>query len=69
MIQSLRVVKSTAEIDLMRQSCTVACQAIAFAMRASHACIGESELYARVDFECRMRSAQYLAYIPVVAGQ
>ena len=28
----------------------------------------EHDLYAKVDFECRIRGAQFLAYVPVVAG-
>lgn len=30
--------------------------------------ISEHEIYARVDYECRMRGANYLAYPPVIAG-
>lgn len=30
--------------------------------------VNESQLYAKVDFESRMRSAEFLAYPPVIAG-
>lgn len=30
--------------------------------------LGESQLFAKVDYECRARGAEFLAYPPVVAG-
>lgn len=30
--------------------------------------ISEHQLFAKIDYECRMRGAEYLAYPPVVAG-
>lgn len=30
--------------------------------------VSEHQLYAKLDYECRMRGAQMLAYVPVVAG-
>lgn len=30
--------------------------------------LGENQLFAKVDFECRIRGAEFLAYPPVVAG-
>lgn len=30
--------------------------------------MSEHQIYAKVDYECRMRGAEYLAYPPVVAG-
>lgn len=30
--------------------------------------ISESQLFAKVDYECRLRGAEFLAYPPVVAG-
>lgn len=30
--------------------------------------ISESHLYAKFDYECRIRGAEYLAYPPVIAG-
>lgn len=29
---------------------------------------GENQIYAKFDYECRMRGAQMMAYVPVVAG-
>lgn len=31
--------------------------------------VNEAHLWAKMDFECRLRGAQYLAYPPVVAGK
>lgn len=31
--------------------------------------IPEAHLYAKMDFECRINGAEYLAYPPVVAGK
>ncbi len=31
--------------------------------------INESHLFAKMDFECRLNGAEYLAYPPVVAGE
>ena len=31
--------------------------------------IPEASLYAKMDFECRIRGAEFLAYPPVVAGK
>lgn len=29
---------------------------------------GENQIYAKFDYECRMRGSQMMAYVPVVAG-
>ena len=52
----------------MQASCRIASDAIAATIASSHSGITEHQLYARVDYECRMRGAEYLAYPPVVAG-
>ncbi|XP_043204679.1 xaa-Pro aminopeptidase 3-like [Amphibalanus amphitrite] len=67
-IQSLRLVKSTAEQRLMRKAARCASAAIRDAMAASRPGVSEHELYARVEFGARMRGAERLAYPPVVAG-
>ncbi|XP_041359633.1 xaa-Pro aminopeptidase 3-like isoform X2 [Gigantopelta aegis] len=66
--QKLRVIKSQAEIELMSKSCQVASNAFADVMKFSYPEVKESYLHAKMDFECRMRDAQFLAYPPVVAG-
>lgn len=67
-IHRLRLYKSPAEVALMQASCRIASDAIAATIASSHSGITEHQLYARVDYECRMRGAEYLAYPPVVAG-
>lgn len=37
-------------------------------MKATTPSSTEHELYARLDYECRIRGSEMLAYVPVVAG-
>ncbi|KAJ8918045.1 hypothetical protein NQ315_011501 [Exocentrus adspersus] len=67
-IHRLRLYKSTAEIALMQKSCDITAQAFAETMACSKPYIGENQIFAKIDYECRMRGAEYLAYPPVVAG-
>ncbi|CAK9315044.1 unnamed protein product [Citrullus colocynthis] len=64
----LRLIKSTAEIKLMRESASIACQALLQTMMHSKTYPHESMLSAKVEYECRMRGAQRMAYNPVVGG-
>lgn len=64
----LRLYKSPAEQSLMRQSCQIASQAFIKAMASTKPGSTEHELYATLDYECRMGGAEYLAYPPVVAA-
>lgn len=64
----IRLIKSRAEIDLMRKSCEIASAAIARTIETSKPNITEHQIFATVDYECRMRGAEFLAYPPVVAG-
>nr|XP_037286975.1 xaa-Pro aminopeptidase 3-like [Rhipicephalus microplus] len=68
LIQKMRLIKSEAEQQLMKQTCQVACEAMTEVMRASHAGVTEAQLHSKMEFECRIRGAQRLAYPPVVAG-
>ncbi|XP_045468377.1 xaa-Pro aminopeptidase 3 isoform X2 [Harmonia axyridis] len=67
-IDQLRLIKSPAEIELMKKSCQIASEAIITTIKSSFPGINEHEINAKVDYECRLRGAQYLAYPPVVAG-
>lgn len=64
----IRLIKSVCEIDLMRKSCQVASDAIAKTIQFSKPGMSEHQLFATVDYECRMRGAEHLAYPPVVAA-
>lgn len=68
LVQKLRLVKSSAEAELLRQSSRIAGEAMVEVMRASHPDVDEAHLHAKMEFECRIRSAERLAYPPVVAG-
>ena len=67
-IEHVRLLKTEAEIELMRRSNQVTCQAMTETMRFSRAGVNEAHVWAKMEFECRLRGAQNLAYIPVVAG-
>ncbi|XP_064483348.1 xaa-Pro aminopeptidase 3-like [Ornithodoros turicata] len=68
LIQRLRLTKSAAEAELLRRSCRIAGEAMSEVMRASHPTVSEAQLHAKMEFECRIRGAERLAYPPVVAG-
>lgn len=51
----------------MRQSCQIASKAFIKTIASTKPGSTEHELYARLDYECRMSGAEYLAYPPVVA--
>ncbi|XP_068659242.1 intermediate cleaving peptidase 55, mitochondrial [Aristolochia californica] len=64
----LRWKKSPSEIKLMKQSASIACQALIQTMLLSTTSPEESKLAAKVEFECKMRGAQRMAFNPVVGG-
>ncbi|XP_002740969.1 xaa-Pro aminopeptidase 3-like, partial [Saccoglossus kowalevskii] len=67
-LHQMRVIKSPAEQELMKQSAIIGSDALTDVMRSSRPLINESHLYAMVDYQCRVRGAEFLAYPPVVAG-
>uniref|UniRef100_A0A1B0DC12 Aminopeptidase P N-terminal domain-containing protein n=1 Tax=Phlebotomus papatasi TaxID=29031 RepID=A0A1B0DC12_PHLPP len=68
LIHRLRVIKSSAEVELMRRTCEIASQAINRTISESREGDSEHHLFARVDYNCRMDNADFLAYPPVVAS-
>ncbi|KAG8436402.1 hypothetical protein GDO86_007485 [Hymenochirus boettgeri] len=68
LVQQLRLVKSQAEIELMKQAGRISSQAFIQTMRCGKAPVKEAFLYAKFDFESRARGADILAFPPVVAG-
>ncbi|XP_069763632.1 xaa-Pro aminopeptidase 3 [Narcine bancroftii] len=68
LVQYLRLIKSDAEIELMKMAAKVTSEAMSSTMFATISPVNESYLYAKFDFECRARGADLLAYPPVVAG-
>lgn len=67
LVHKLRVIKSPAELELMRRTCSIAAHAINWTIQSSRPGDSEQLLYANVDYRCRMKTAK-LAYPPVVAG-
>lgn len=63
-----RWVKSPSEINLMRRAAKITSEAFLQTMRVSRTSPHEHVLAATVDFECKFRGAQRLAFPPVVAG-
>ncbi|KAL5700786.1 Xaa-Pro aminopeptidase [Ranunculus cassubicifolius] len=64
----LRWIKSQAEVKLMREAASIACQALLQTVLFSKTSPDESKLSAKFDFECKMRGAQRMAFNPVVGG-
>ncbi|XP_075155591.1 xaa-Pro aminopeptidase 3 isoform X2 [Haematobia irritans] len=67
-IHGMRLFKSPAEQNLMRKTCEIASISINEVMAETRPGLSEHHVYAMVDFKCRMRNANHLAYPPVVAG-
>ncbi|XP_031101712.1 intermediate cleaving peptidase 55, mitochondrial isoform X1 [Ipomoea triloba] len=63
-----RLVKSPAELKLMRDSASIACQALIQTMLHSKLFPHEGFLSAKFEYECKMRGAQRMAFNPVVGG-
>ncbi|KAL0073659.1 peptidase M24, structural domain-containing protein [Phycomyces blakesleeanus] len=68
LIQELRIIKSDNEIDIMKKSGQISSKAFIQAMKWTQPEFSEAQLWAKLDYECRMRGSSMLAYIPVVAG-
>ncbi|KAK1581446.1 hypothetical protein Q3G72_006089 [Acer saccharum] len=64
----LRWVKSPVELKLMRESASIACQALLHTMMYSKTRPYEGMLAAKFEYECKMRGAQRMAFNPVVGG-
>ncbi|GAB1606958.1 xaa-Pro aminopeptidase 3-like [Argonauta hians] len=68
LVQNLRLIKSDDEVELMKNSVDIASESLMKVMEFSRPNMNESMMVAKMDYECRVRGAQYLAYPPVVAG-
>ncbi|KAJ3417595.1 hypothetical protein HDV05_000052 [Chytridiales sp. JEL 0842] len=67
-VDSLRLLKSEAEIKVMRKAGQITGRAFVEAMAASKPNIPEAVLASTVEHGVRLRGADGLAYVPVVAG-
>ncbi|KAM7481818.1 hypothetical protein LguiB_006401 [Lonicera macranthoides] len=63
-----RWIKSPTELKLMRETASIACQSLLQTMMLSKTFPFEGMLSAKVEYECRMRGAQRMAFNPVVGG-
>ncbi|XP_059652269.1 intermediate cleaving peptidase 55, mitochondrial [Cornus florida] len=63
-----RWIKSPAELKLMRDSASIGSQALLQTMLHSKTFPHEGMLAAKVEYECKMRGAQRMAFNPVVGG-
>lgn len=68
LIDQLRITKSSEELQQMRRSGQIAGRSFQEAMRAVKPGMTEHQLYAVIDYNCRMQGASCLSYVPVVAG-
>ncbi|TKY52322.1 Xaa-Pro aminopeptidase 3 [Spatholobus suberectus] len=64
----LRWIKSPAELKLMKESASIACQALLLTMLHSKTYPFEGMLAAKVEYECKIRGAQRMGFNPVVGG-
>ncbi|XP_017042019.1 xaa-Pro aminopeptidase 3 [Drosophila ficusphila] len=67
-LEASRLLKSRAEMQLMRRTCDIASRSFNEVMAESRPGQSEHHLFAAIDYKCRMRNASYLAYPPVVAA-
>lgn len=63
----MRLVKTNAELNVIRKSCSISANAFIDTMKATKPDCSEHEMSARIEWECRRRGSQRLAYPPVVA--
>ncbi|XP_027161815.1 intermediate cleaving peptidase 55, mitochondrial [Coffea eugenioides] len=63
-----RWVKSPKELKLMREAAAIGCQALLKTMLYSRICPDEGMLAAKVEYECKIRGAERMAFNPVVGG-
>ena len=66
-VQRQRLLKSPQEIAAMRKAAQISAEAINATMRTTSEHNSETKLFAKLDYESRVRGADFLAYPPVVA--
>lgn len=68
LIHQLRLIKSVEEQKSMADAGVIASNAIETAIRLTKPGVTEHQIFATIDYQCRMNGADYLAYPPVVAA-
>lgn len=67
-LHDMRVIKSSSEIQLMRETCRIGAEAIKSAISQSRNLKTEGQILATIEYDCRMSGACHLAYPPVIAA-
>uniref|UniRef100_A0A6B2L4M3 Aminopeptidase P N-terminal domain-containing protein n=2 Tax=Arcella intermedia TaxID=1963864 RepID=A0A6B2L4M3_9EUKA len=67
-VDYMRVVKSEAEVNVMRKSVSISAVAFKEVMKSTKHCKTEAQLEAIMEYHCRMLGAERLAYPPVVSN-
>ncbi|KAM3720672.1 Xaa-Pro aminopeptidase [Dirofilaria immitis] len=67
-IDALRWIKSSAEQDLMRRTCSIGAESMNAVIGRSRGANNENEIVGQLELEVRRRGAACLAYPPVVAA-
>jgi len=67
-LHELRVIKSPAEVNLMRETCRIGSEALTATISRSQRLVTEGQVLANLEYEARMSGASHLAYPPVVAS-
>ncbi|XP_023948956.2 xaa-Pro aminopeptidase 3 [Bicyclus anynana] len=67
-LHQMRVVKSAAEVELMKETCYIGSQAVNLAMACTKPGMSEHAVSAVLEYSCRMAGAEHGAFPPVVAG-
>ncbi|CAK1548077.1 unnamed protein product [Leptosia nina] len=64
----MRVIKSPAEVELMKETCYIGSQSVNMAMACTKPGISEHAISSVFEYTCRMSGAEHGAFPPVVAG-
>lgn len=68
LVQELRMIKSPSEIEVMKKSGMISSKSFIEAMKWTEPGTTEGQLWAKFDYETRVRGSTVLAYVPVIAG-
>ena len=68
LVDELRLIKSTAEVNLLRQSGRIAGRSFTEAMKQTKPGMTEHQIHSILEFYSKMEGASFLSYVPVVAG-
>ncbi|XP_013144455.1 PREDICTED: probable Xaa-Pro aminopeptidase 3 isoform X2 [Papilio polytes] len=67
-LHQMRVIKSPAEIELMKEACYIGAQSVNMAMACTKPGVSERSVDAVLEYSCRQAGAEHAAFPPVVAG-